>query len=68
METGNTNPEYNREMRKVKAKYFILGAVAGSIAVSCIKDDSDTIKVLTSSITKIATSYYGCKFIYNLFS
>lgn len=62
METVEKN-----NMTKVKLGAFALGAVTGSLVVAAMKDDSDVVKDITSAIVKIATSYYGCKFIYGLF-
>ena len=58
----------DKELQKIKVRSFALGAVVGGIVVAAVKDDSDTIKEITSSIAKIATSYYGCKFLYHIFT
>jgi hypothetical protein len=56
----------DKQIRKASIRGFILGMVVGGSAVACAKSDSGTIKEIGKVITSIATSYYGCKFIYNL--
>lgn len=57
-----------KEVRKATIRGFLGGLVIGTVAVACAKDDSETIKELGKTLTTIATSYYGCKFIYSLIS
>ena len=68
MENTAATKDNAKEIQKIRIRSFALGAVVGGIIVAAVKDNSGTIKEITSSITKIATSYYGCKFLYNLFS
>ena len=56
-----------KETRKATIRGFIVGAAVGSLVVACVKDDSDTVREISKTVTAIATSYYGCKFIYELF-
>ena len=56
------------QTKKSNAKYFIFGLIVGGTVVACMKDDSESLKEISSTITKIATSYYGCKLIYKLFA
>ena len=58
----------DKDTKKATLRGFILGAVIGGTVVACIKDDSDTVKEIGSTVTKIATSYYGCKLLYQIFS
>lgn len=55
-----------KELRKVAIGAFITGAVVGGLVVGSSKDSS-AVKEISSAIVKIATSYYGCKFIYEIF-
>ena len=74
--TQNVNPEVKtvilkvdeKEVRKATTRGIIIGAVIGGTIVAALKDDSSTVKEIGKTITTIATSYYGCKFIYNLLS
>ena len=54
--------------KKALVKGLVIGAVAGGAVVACMKDDSDTIKEIMRGVTRIATSYYGCKFLYEIFA
>ena len=64
-----SQPNYSEfQTKKSNTKYFIFGLIVGGTVVACMKDDSETIKDIGSTITKIATSYYGCKLIYKLLS
>lgn len=66
--TQNTQNQSYTYLKKEKTKSFLFGLLVGGAVVACVKDDSDTIKEIGSVVTKIATSYYGCKFIYSLFT
>jgi hypothetical protein len=55
------------ETTKATIRGFLAGAAIGGLTVACIKDDSETVREIGKIITKITTSYYGCKFIYGLF-
>ena len=57
-----------KTVRNAYIRGALIGAVISGTVVAAMKDDSDTIKEIGKTITTIATSYYGCKFIYNLFS
>lgn len=57
----------NRAEKKALMKGFIAGAVISGIVVSSIKNDSDTGKEIIKAVTKVGTSYYGCKFLFELF-
>lgn len=73
-DTAKTNPRViyvktdDKAIRNATIRGVLIGSVIGGTVVAAMKDDSDTIKEIGKSITTIATSYYGCKFIYNLFS
>ena len=68
MDTDTISKKHLKELQKAKIGSFTLGLVVGGVIVAAVKDESSTIKEITSSITKIATSYWGCKFIYEIFS
>ena len=73
-ETPKTEPQVvyvktdEKTIRNAYIRGALFGAVISATVVAAMKDDSDTIKEIGKTITTIATSYYGCKFIYNLFS
>ena len=72
--TANPNPQViyvktdDKVIRNATIRGILIGAVISGTVVAAVKDDSETIREIGKTITTIATSYYGCKFIYNLFS
>ena len=73
-DTTKANPQViyvktdDKAIRNATIRGALIGAVISGTVVAAMKDDSDTIREIGKTITTIATSYYGCKFIYNLFS
>ena len=73
-ENTKTNPQViyvkadDKAIRNATIRGAIIGALVSGTIVAAMKDDSDTVREIGKTITTIATSYYGCKFIYNLLS
>ena len=68
MNSTTINNNNDKIIKKTKMQGFILGALVGGVVVAGIKNDSKSIEKIASTVAKVATSYYGCKLIYNLFS
>ena len=68
METSAEAIKYANELKKARTRSFILGAVTGGVIVAAVKDKQGSLKEITTALVSVATSYYGCKFLYELFS